>query len=201
MDADLTIRMEGCRRVARGSLNSENAASAKRYRSVLKVSGRACAIVFFMGLTACGSAASAEVADFVPQRGFAGYSQGDGTSRIFFGPVRAFHVESHGYDLPDGAFRLDQTMSYRDQSATFRFWIIKTVGNGRFWASVSDAPGQVTGHADGPRLFLRYRVKGPFVLHQRLELMTDGKTIENEGRITLLGIPIGWLHETITRKD
>jgi hypothetical protein len=48
---------------------------------------------------------------------------------------------------------------------------------------------------------LHYRVKGPFVLHQQLELMPDGKTISNVGRITLLGIPVGWLREVITRKD
>jgi hypothetical protein len=38
-------------------------------------------------------------------------------------------------------------------------------------------------------------------MHQTLELMPDGKTIDNVGKITLLGIPVGRLHETITRKD
>ena len=31
--------------------------------------------------------------------------------------------------------------------------------------------------------------------------MPDGKTIDNVGVITLFGIPIGHLHETITRRD
>ena len=38
-------------------------------------------------------------------------------------------------------------------------------------------------------------------MHQTLELMPDGKTIDNVGKITLLGITVGRLHETITRKD
>ena len=52
----------------------------------------------------------------------------------------------------------------------------------------------------GSRLLLEYRVKGPLVMHQTLELMPDGKTIDNVGKVTLLGIPVGRLHETITRK-
>jgi hypothetical protein len=37
-------------------------------------------------------------------------------------------------------------------------------------------------------------------MHQELELSADGKTIDNIGVIKLLGIPIGRLQETITRK-
>ena len=61
--------------------------------------------------------------------------------------------------------------------------------------------GPVTGETSGRRLMLRYRLKGPLVMHQTLERMADGTTIENTGRITLLGIPVGWLHETIRRKN
>lgn len=37
-------------------------------------------------------------------------------------------------------------------------------------------------------------------MHQELELMQDGRTIDNIGTLTLLGIPVGHMHETITRK-
>jgi hypothetical protein len=36
-------------------------------------------------------------------------------------------------------------------------------------------------------------------MHQELELKPDGKTINNVGTITLLGIPVGHLQEIITR--
>lgn len=36
-------------------------------------------------------------------------------------------------------------------------------------------------------------------MHQTLELMPDGKTIDNVGRGTLLGIQIGTVHATIRR--
>jgi hypothetical protein len=37
-------------------------------------------------------------------------------------------------------------------------------------------------------------------MNQELELLPDGKTIDNVGTITLLGIPVGHLHETIARR-
>jgi hypothetical protein len=139
--------------------------------------------------------------DFVPASAFGGYSQGDGTSQLLLRPSRPFHVESHGYALPDGTFRLDQATTFAGQPTTTRFWIIRTVGDNKFSATLSDAPGLVAGATVGDRLSLSYRIEGPFVLHQQLRLIPDGKTIDNVGRVTLFGIPVGWLHETITRKD
>jgi hypothetical protein len=37
-------------------------------------------------------------------------------------------------------------------------------------------------------------------MNQQLELLPDGKTIDNVGTITWFGIPVGHLHETITRR-
>jgi Protein of unknown function (DUF3833) len=139
--------------------------------------------------------------DFTPQNGFGGHSEGNGKLRLFFGKQRLFHVESHGYDQADGTFRLDQTVTFQGQPSQQRTWILKTIGQNYFTGTLSDAAGTVTGHTNGSRLQLEYRLKGPLVMHQTLELMPDGKTIDNVGKITLLGIPVGHLHETITRKD
>ncbi|MEO6799732.1 MAG: hypothetical protein ABI178_07340 [Rhodanobacter sp.] len=56
----------------------------------------------------------------------------------------------------------------------------------------------MTGHTEGPRLTLSYRL-GPLVMHQALEMKPDG-TIDNVGRITLRGIPVGHLQETIASR-
>ncbi len=138
---------------------------------------------------------------FIPDVVFAGHSEGDGQSRIFFKPAKSFHVESFGHALPDGTFRLDQSTTYRGEPTTKRFWLIKNIGQNKFAATLSDASGPVDGFVEGARLKFSYRVKGIFVLHQQLELQPDGKTIDNVGKVTLLGIPIGWLRETIVRKD
>jgi hypothetical protein len=139
--------------------------------------------------------------EFTPQNGFSGRSEGAGKLRLFFGKKRPFRVESHGYDQTDGTFRLDQTVTFDGQPSQKRFWILKTNDQNHFTGTLSDAAGTVTGLTDGSRLRLKYRVKGPLIMHQTLELLPDGKTIDNRGKITLMGITVGHLHETITRKD
>lgn len=136
--------------------------------------------------------------NFTPQAGFGGESEGTGTLKLLFGKLRPYHVESHGEVLPDGTFRLDQTVTFQGGPPTQRHWILTTVQPATYMGTVSDAPGKVTGHTDGQRLVLRYRVKGPLVMHQTLEILPDG-TIDNVGRITFLGIEVGHLQETIRR--
>ncbi|MEO9079587.1 MAG: DUF3833 family protein [Rhodanobacter sp.] len=134
-----------------------------------------------------------------PQVGFGGASEGTGTLKLFFQKARPYHVDSHGRLLMDGTFRLDQTVLFQGKPPRHRHWILTTVRPGRYTGTLSDAAGMVTGYTEGSRLMLRYRLKGPLVMHQTLEIMPDG-TIDNVGRITLLGIPVGHLQETILRE-
>lgn len=138
---------------------------------------------------------------FTPAAGFAGASEGRGTLRLFLGPSRAVHVRSHGRWEPDSTFRLDQSVRIGADSARSRTWYIRTVAPGRYEGTLCDAPGRVTGRTDGARLRLRYRVAGPLVMRQTLDLQPDGRTIVNRGTITLLGVPVGRLRETITRLE
>ncbi len=135
-----------------------------------------------------------------PQQLFDGLSEGNGSLRLLFGKPKQFHVESSGHIQPDGKFRLDQTVTFKGDEPAHRYWIIETLAPAKFAGTLSDAPGDVTGSSEGNRLTLRYRVKGPMIMKQTLEQLPDGKTIDNIGTITLLGIPIGRLHETIIRK-
>ena len=143
-------------------------------------------------------AASSAGLRFTPQVGFAGASEGNGTLKLLFGAERPYRVENYGQRLADGTFRLDQTVRFQGKPPTRRHWILTSVRPGTYTGTLSDAAGGVTGHTEGSQLVLRYRLKGPLVMHQTLKLMPDG-TIDNVGRITLLGIPVGHLRETITR--
>ncbi len=162
------------------------------------------ALLFFVlciSVVSVLSQAKKESLEFTPQNGFSGHSEGNGKLRLLFAKQRLFHVESHGYDQPDGTFRLDQTVTFEDQPSQQRVWILKTIHQNHYTGALSDAAGTVTGFTNGSRLRLKYRLKGLLIMHQMLELMADGKTIDNAGKITLLGITVGGLHETITRKD
>jgi hypothetical protein len=136
---------------------------------------------------------------FTPQNGFSGLSEGNGTLRLFFSH-KPFHVENHGFDRPDGSFQLDQTVQFEGNVPETRTWLMRRSNNLHYTATLSGAAGTVTGEASGSRLTLRYRIKGPLVMHQTLTLATDGKSIDNVGRVTLFGIPVGSLHELIQRK-
>ncbi len=147
------------------------------------------------------SQTKAETLEFTPQNGFSGQSEGNGKLKLFLGKRRVFHVESHGYEQADGTFRLDQTVTFQGKASQERFWLLKTASQNHFTGTLSDAAGRVTGLTNGSLLRLKYRVKGPLIMHQKLKLLPDGKTIDNVGKIKFLGITIGHLHETITRKD
>lgn len=158
-------------------------------------------VTLLVTLLAGASAFAAEPQpDFTPRNGFGGASEGNGVLTLLLGRPQAFHVESRGVAQVDGTFRLEQTVAFQGKPPKDRVWILTTVGPDRYTATLSDAAGPVTGTTSGSRLSLRYRVKGPLVMHQELTLLPDGKTIDNVGVITLLGIPVGRLHETITRK-
>lgn len=138
---------------------------------------------------------------FTPQNGLSGSSHGEGSLRLFLGHPRAFHVQSFGQSKRDGSFTLNQTIAYDGKETQTRRWDIQQIMPLHYTGTLSDAAGAVRGHTLGRRLILQYRIKGPLVMRQTLELMPDGKTIDNVGRITLLGVPVGSLHETIRRGD
>ena len=144
--------------------------------------------------------AQADANHFTLDAGFGGASEGHGTLKVLLGAERPFRVESRGQRLADGTFRLDQTVRFQGKAATRRHWLLRTVQPGAYAGTLSDAAGRVTGHTLGARLLLRYRLKGPLVMHQTLELMPDG-TIDNVGKITFLGVSVGHLYETIERRS
>lgn len=145
--------------------------------------------------------AQSPAALFTPQTGFGGSSEGNGTLKLGFGKQRPFHVVSHGYQSSDGTFRLDQTITFEGQAPSDRSWVLTSTNGNNYSGTLTGVAGHVVGHTDGNILTLHYRVRGPLVMHQTLKLMADGKTIDNAGTITLLGIPVGHLHETIDRKQ
>ena len=156
--------------------------------------------IALVGLLAGGTLrAQAPRPEFTPSAGFDGRTEGNGTLRLL-GKSRPFHVESYGFDRPDGTTQLDQTITAVGKAPRNRSFVIAAAGPQRYAGTLTGAAGPVTMRTDGDRLTLRYRAKGPLVVRQTLVLRPDERTIDNSGRVTLLGLPVGRLHETITRK-
>lgn len=141
----------------------------------------------------------AQAVVFTPESGLSGESRGEGSLRLLLGRRRPFHVQSSGESNSDGTFTLQQTVTFEGEKPRVRTWVIRKVAPLEYAGTLSDASGPVRGQTSGTRLTLKYRLKGPLVMHQILDLSADGKTIANTGRITFLGIPVGRLRETIRR--
>lgn len=146
-----------------------------------------------------GVRAEAQEVLFTPESGLSGESRGDGALRLLLGRWRPFRVQSFGSSAGDGTFTLQQTVTFEGEPPRVRTWVIREVATLEYTGTLTDASGRVQGRTSGSRLTLKYRLKGPLVMHQVLDLSADGKTIANSGRITFLGVPVGRLRETIRR--
>lgn len=158
-------------------------------------------IALLLVLLAATTQAAEPPRQFTPHAGFEGESHGTGTLVMLGGRPRPFTVRSHGALQPDGSLHLVQTIDMQGEPVRERSWTIRTVAPGRYEATLTDAAGRVTGRHVGPRLSLHYRITGPLVMRQELVLADDGRTIDNVGTITIAGIPVGRLRETIVRVD
>jgi hypothetical protein len=142
--------------------------------------------------------ARAAPARFDPALVFGARSEGHGTLRLGVGKARPFHVTSSGASR-DGHVRLHQVVQFDGQPATTRDWDLAPSGPDRYAGTLTDAAGPVSAQVQGRRLTLHYPLNHRgLAMHQTLDLAADGRTINNRATVRFLGVPIGWLRETIT---
>jgi hypothetical protein len=135
---------------------------------------------------------------FDPAVVFGAPSEGKGTLRLGMGKARSFHVTSSGVSH-DGHVRLLQEVQFDGGKATTREWDLATSGPDHYVGTLTGAAGPVDAHVQGRRLSLRYPLNHHgLAMHQTLDLAADGRTIDNRATVRFLGVPIGWLRETIT---
>lgn len=151
------------------------------------------------GFVSRGAPAPAPTMD--PMAFFAGRTKGDGTLGVRFGATKTLRVEGAGHMQADGTFRLDQQVTYGDNTVETRFWILRRVDASRYTATLSDAKGDVSAEVVGNPFHLRYLVRQPAVyVEQWLYLQPDGRSVDNRMQVTVLGVPWARLSETITRE-
>ena len=137
-----------------------------------------------------------------PEAFFVGTTRSFGVLETRSGaPSKVFHVEGHGAPQADGAFRLDQTVSFDGQAPQNRTWLLWVSGPHGYRASLSDASGEVVGEAYGSLFHLRYPYRSFARMEQWLYLQPDGRTVLNEGTVTVAGVVVARLSERITRED
>ena len=157
-------------------------------------------LIAFLLLLATATVADEPPRPFIPEAALGGQSEGQGSLRFAFGQARPYRVDNVGTTLPDGTFQLDQTIHFEGKPVEARRWLMRRTAPGQYAFTLSEAAGPGTALAEGNRFALTYPADHAGVsVHQVLEVSADGKAIANDGRICFLGIPIGWLRETIRK--
>ena len=135
---------------------------------------------------------------------FAGATESQGVLEAASGaPLQRFTVHGRGEALPDGAFRLDQTLAFDGQPTRTRTWMIRSTGPHSYTATLTDAAGPFAAEAYGDLFHLRYRLKGvPMgTVEQWLYLQADGRTVVNELVAKVAGMTVRRVSERISRTD
>lgn len=139
---------------------------------------------------------------FRPDLFFADRTRGSGTvvTAMSSRPKR-LSVEGVGSIAPDGLMTLDQAVTIDGKSSRRRFAIRRVSAN--VWqGTLSDAAGPVRGEVEGNRLRLQYRLKDRGMrMDQLLTLQPGGRTLINRATVTLLGMRVARIEETIEKLD
>jgi hypothetical protein len=171
------------------------------------IAKRAILAALLLALSGCLSApplppAVSDKPQMRPETFFAGRTRGNGELEVRGRGVRPFRVESTGRIESDGAFRLDQTVTYADGETETRRWTLRRVDTNTYAGTLSDAAGEVTAETTGNVLHLRYLVRKPAVMmEQRLYLQPDGRSVLCFATVTAAGVPWARLAEQIVRLE
>jgi len=145
---------------------------------------------------------AATSADFRPDLFFAGRTRGRGTITVATSSrPRVLAVEGIGRIAPDGALVLDQAIEL-DGKRSQRSFRIRRAADGTWQGTLSDAAGPVAAEVAGATLRLSYRMKRAGMrMNQILTLQPGGRTLLNRAHVTLFGVQVARIDETIEKLD
>lgn len=148
------------------------------------------------------AAAAPDAPQFRPDLFFAGRTQGAGTVRVATSSrARTLSVQGTGRIEPDGTLVLDQEITL-DGEPTRRRFTLRRESDTVWSGTLTDAAGPVRATIAGDRLSLAYSMKRAGMrMTQTLTLQPGGRVAINRARVTLLGITVAQVNETITKLD
>lgn len=153
-------------------------------------------------LLAAAPAAAPPAPEFRPDLFFQGRTRGAGTVRVATSSrLKKLAVEGTGRLDPQSGLVLDQAVTI-DGKTTSRSFRIARLPDGSWQGTLSDAAGPVRATVSGNRMTLDYRMRRAGMrMHQVLDLQPGGRTLLNRARVTLMGIKVAEIEETIEKLD
>lgn len=166
-------------------------------------------IVLAAGLSGCApvlgpSAFGSGAPEMRPEIFFAGATSSSGVLANRSGaPTRRLQVKGFGQTLPDGSFRLDQSITFDQDTPETRTWVMRRLDAHHYTGTLTDASGAVRGEAYGNLFHLRYPMKTPFggEMEQWMYLQPDGRTVMNEATVRVFGVVVAHVSELITQDE
>lgn len=137
---------------------------------------------------------------FDPAAFFVGTTQGSGTLTRRWHQPEAISVTGSGEMLVDGTLVLRQRVSRPGHPDRRRLWRLRPTGiPGEYRGHMSDATDLVTARVTGSRLTIAYPMRGGLNAFQQIDLAPDGQSAVNRMTVTLRGLRVATLDETIRR--
>lgn len=132
---------------------------------------------------------------------FAGTTRGHGVLETRGGrPSQPFEVAGEGAILPDGRFRLRQTLSWGDGRCETREWLLRRDGPRGYRGTLTGAAGDVRGEVSGRVFHLRYHLAAPMVRREQYRyLQAAGRSVLTSATVSAMGMPVARLSEVIVR--
>lgn len=148
------------------------------------------------------AAQAAPVPEFRPDLFFQGRTRGTGTVTVATASrPRILSVAGTGRIEPDGALVLDQAVTL-DGKTSARSFRLRRLPAGDWQGTLTDAAGPVRASVTGNRLTIAYRMKrGGMRMTQTLDLQPGGRSMTNIATVTMMGIPVARIAETIEKLD
>lgn len=139
---------------------------------------------------------------FRPDLFFMGRTRGAGTVKVVTSSrPRLLAVRSVGRAAAGGELVLDQSIRVDGKPST-RTFRIRRAPDGAWVGTLSDAAGPVRATVAGPTMRLAYPMRRfGLRMNQTLTLQSGGRTLLNRATVTLLGIPVARIAETIEKLD
>lgn len=162
------------------------------------------AILLPLALLGCAEAErpklKAQAPELRPELFFAGRTTGAGVLELATGKSRWLRVESTGTPVGPGAIRVDQVIRYDDGDVDRRSWTIRRGPDGRYAATLTEAKGPVQVAQGGNAVNIQYDFGSPRMhMDQWLYLRPDGRTLDNRAVVSLAGVSVARLRETISK--
>jgi hypothetical protein len=129
---------------------------------------------------------------------FNGDSRGIGTLDPIVGKKVEISVQSRGTRQGD-TLNLVQRITEGSKPPRTRLWKIRTLPQGGYFGTLTDAQGAVAMDLRGPRAYIRYTTPSGMKIRQQLALQPDGRTILNRLEAFKYGIRLAVLNETIRK--